>query len=219
MVKMKDIKWVEDYVNQAARKRLEKVIETIETTTQTEVVVVLQKRSPASRRLSLIVQIISALGLLYVVLNHSFSQQASLVLGLTFMALLVIPIAERASPLIFRGIYSSVARSAWLDWIADSLFLQRQIQKTQNHTGLLILVSFDDQMLRLRADVGAKDVLGSSELEHMVELLVTAFKKRDFELGLTEALNYAGQKLQKAIPAQIQNPNEISNEIVVLPYY
>lgn len=96
---------------------------------------------------------------------------------------------------------------------AARIFHELGMDETELQNGVLIYIATEDHKAAIYA---GKGVLGQVE-DHfwndVLDILLTYFKKEEFEEGIAEAVHKVGAKLKELFPYQKEFSNELTNEI------
>lgn len=135
-------------------------------------------------------------------------QAALFVLALVVVALP--PIRLALTPRAFKR--DRVRRRALEQFAAKNLHL------TRDRTGVLIFVSFGEHMAELIADDGIAGHVEPHVWDQAMGALVEGLKRGEGGLGLAGAVRLCGEVLAERFPARGgDNPDELSNAVVILP--
>lgn len=100
---------------------------------------------------------------------------------------------------------------------AQELFLSKGVHETAERTGVLIYVSLAEHRVELVADEAVDGVVERDAWDGVVAELVKAMRLGRPAEGLIEAAGRCGEILAGHFPPGPHNPNELSDEVVVLP--
>lgn len=96
---------------------------------------------------------------------------------------------------------------------AKQVFSDLKMHETELRNGVIVYVAWKDQKVAIWGDEGIHDKVGQSFWENEVDLLISYFKKEEYETGLSEVILQIGQKLKENFPYQTDDVNELSNTI------
>ncbi|MCC5925198.1 MAG: TPM domain-containing protein [Bacteroidetes bacterium] len=97
---------------------------------------------------------------------------------------------------------------------AKTLFGEMNMHKTQFRNGVLIYVATDDHKLAVFGDEGIHSCVGDTFWQQEIDLMVSYFKKGEYQRGLTEVIAQIGEKLRTNFPFdQKGDTNELDNEV------
>lgn len=92
-------------------------------------------------------------------------------------------------------------------------FLARDLQNTQERTGLLIYVSLKDRIAEVIADAGINAKVGARAWDDVVSVLVKTMKAGRPGDAFVTAVATCGDLLAVHFPAHASNPNELADVI------
>lgn len=96
---------------------------------------------------------------------------------------------------------------------AKQVFSELKMHETELRNGVIVYIAWKDHKVAIWGDQGIHDKVGQSFWENEVELLISYFKKEDYETGISEVTLQIGQKLKEFFPYQKGDVNELSNTI------
>lgn len=96
---------------------------------------------------------------------------------------------------------------------AKAVFFELGMHNTVQKNAVLIYVAFEDHKLAIIGDSGIHEKVGDDFWQSEKELLISHFKKNEYALGLSLAIEQVGEKLKTYFPYLIQDKNELSDEI------
>jgi uncharacterized membrane protein len=95
-----------------------------------------------------------------------------------------------------------------------TLFTEMNMQKTQFRNGVLIYVATDDHKLAIFGDEGIHSCVGDAFWQQEIDLMVSHFKKGEYQEGITQVIAQIGEKLHENFPfEQKGDTNELDNEV------
>ena len=101
---------------------------------------------------------------------------------------------------------------------AQEQFLSKNLAGTRERTGVLIYVSYAERMAELVADEGVASKVDPKVWDEAMDLLIAGLKKRRPAEGFEAAIERCADLLAQHFPARTgDNPNELSDSVVVLP--
>jgi putative membrane protein len=128
---------------------------------------------------------------------------------LAVLALMMIPAVRRfATP---SPLKTDRVRRAALDQ-----FLSHGLHLTQDRTGVLIFAALEERRAEVIADETIYLAAPPAVWEEVVALLVADLKRGDLAGGYIAAIERSGDILAAHVPPRADNPNELSDRIVVL---
>lgn len=96
-------------------------------------------------------------------------------------------------------------------------FFARGLDKTREHTGVLIFVSLRDRRAEVVADSGINAKVGAAAWDKAIEDLLSGVKAGEPCRGLVAAIEHCGRLLTEHFPAGPENPDELPNRAVEVP--
>jgi putative membrane protein len=100
---------------------------------------------------------------------------------------------------------------------AEELFLSKNLHATRERTGVLIYVSAAERMAELIADEGIHAKVGPAAWERAMVTLVAGVKRGEPARGLIDAIGQCADVLAEHFPPRPDNPNELTDAVVILP--
>lgn len=101
---------------------------------------------------------------------------------------------------------------------AETQFLARNLHATRERTGVLIYVSVAEHMAELIADDGIHAKVADGTWDRAMAALVAGLKRGAPTEGFTAAIELCGAVLAEHFPPRPRdNPNELSDSVVLLP--
>ncbi len=97
---------------------------------------------------------------------------------------------------------------------ADQWFLNEEVFKTRQRTGIMIFVAKFEHQVIVKADKGISKLVDQEEWNHIVEDLIQAIKAHHYADGIVKAINGCADLLkEKGIEALPDDTNELSNKL------
>jgi uncharacterized membrane protein len=96
---------------------------------------------------------------------------------------------------------------------ARQVFSELKMHETELRNGVIVYIAWKDHKVAIWGDQGIHEKVGQSFWEDEVKLLISYFKKEDYETGISEVTLQIGQKLKEYFPYQKGDINELSNTI------
>ncbi|WP_240606490.1 TPM domain-containing protein [Phenylobacterium kunshanense] len=133
---------------------------------------------------------------------------------LLFVAtLLIVAIGPVRRALTPRGLKRERVRQR-----AEEQFLSKNLHATRERTGVLIYVSAAEHMAELIADEGIHAEAEPGVWDKAMAALTSGLRRGEPAAGFTAAIALCGEVLAQKFPARPDdNPNELSDAVVVLP--
>jgi putative membrane protein len=132
----------------------------------------------------------------------------AVVFVLTWAIVSIPPVRRAMTP---SGLKAERVRRAALDQ-----FLSHGLQLTRERTGVLIFASLAEHRAEVIADEGIYAAAPKAVWNEVVALLTAGLRHGDTAGGFVAAIERSGQILAEHVPPRPDNPNELSDRIVVL---
>ncbi len=98
---------------------------------------------------------------------------------------------------------------------AKLAFLDREVFKTKQRTGILIFLSFFEKKVVVLADSGIHQKVKQESWQEVVKLIINGIHNNDLASGIKEAVHYCGNLLETSgLTISRDDQNELSNEII-----
>jgi len=99
---------------------------------------------------------------------------------------------------------------------AMSVFLEQEIFKTRDRTGVLIYISELEHEVIVLADSGINAKVTSEDWEHVTAMVVDGIKKKEVDKGLVEAINACKKLLlDNGFTVRSDDDNELSDDLII----
>lgn len=118
-------------------------------------------------------------------------------------------------PLIDRKIVPLSVKNISVEARAAFTFYKAGINKTEDASGILIYVSYLEERVRILADSGIASKIDGKAWNEIADKLAKNLKS-DFAGAICTAVEECGKILEENFPAKEENPDEISNELIIL---
>ena len=204
-----------ELLDEAARKRLARVVVEVERGTGGEIVVAIasacDEYGSAGWRLgvALAALVLLGLGLLAPPLPwvaYLAAQAAMLALGHGLARI----------DAIRRGLVSEAFLEARVAERARRAFAEHGLARTRGRTGILIFVALLERRVVVLADEGIHRALGPDESwQEVVERAVGGLRSGAGAVGLENAVRRCGELLARHLPPADVNPDELPNAVVI----
>ncbi len=99
---------------------------------------------------------------------------------------------------------------------AVKAFSDLAVWDTENNSGVLIYLLLADHDIEIVADRGIAAKVDQTEWDNIAKLMERRYRAGDFRTGTFEGIRRVTELLARHFPAGPENPNELSNEPVVL---
>ncbi len=98
---------------------------------------------------------------------------------------------------------------------AVQAFFSRDLHGTKNRTGILIMASLLEHRVEILADTGINAKVSKDTWQGIVTDMLGRIKSDDLTEGFCTAVRECGEVLAKDFPGTHDNPNEISNKLII----
>jgi len=95
-------------------------------------------------------------------------------------------------------------------------FFSRELHATKERTGILIMVSLLEHRVEILADTGINAKVSSDTWQKIVSDMIGSIKSGDLTDGFCTAVRECGEVLAKDFPGTHENPDEISNKVIIV---
>jgi putative membrane protein len=94
-------------------------------------------------------------------------------------------------------------------------FYAHRLHHTKDRTAILIMVSLLEHRVEVLADAGINEKVSSDTWRGIVNHMIARIKTNELAEGLCIAVRECGEILAKDFPGQHDNPDELSNRLIV----
>ncbi len=98
---------------------------------------------------------------------------------------------------------------------AVQAFFSRDLHATQDRTGILVMASLLEHRVEILADTGINAKVSKDTWQGIVADMIGKIKSGDLTEGFCTAVRECGDVLAKDFPGTHDNPNEISDKIII----
>jgi uncharacterized membrane protein len=102
-----------------------------------------------------------------------------------------------------------------LEEVALDEFYRLGMDKTRDHTGILLLIILAERKFRILADSGINAKVEQKSWDAIAAKLSGFFKAGNYRQGVLEVVGEMGEILARHFPIKTDDTNEISNEVSV----
>lgn len=106
-------------------------------------------------------------------------------------------------------------RKKSISQLAEAQFYKLGINKTRDHTGIIIFLLLEDKQFHILADKGINSKVNSDTWEKIKDQMLTHFLEGRFCEGILFGLEEVGRILSEHFPFKADDTNEISNKVIV----
>ena len=97
---------------------------------------------------------------------------------------------------------------------AKELFIQLEMEKTQDRNGVLLYFAMKDRQLAILGDEGIHARLGQEFWNNEIRTIIADFKQKNFVDGICHMIEDVGNALKLNFPYTSDDKNELSDGIV-----
>ena len=94
-------------------------------------------------------------------------------------------------------------------------FYKHRLHHTKDRTAILIMVSLLERRVEILADAGINEKVSKDTWQGIVSDMIACIKTNDLSEGICVAVRECGDILAKDFPGQHDNPDEVSNKLIV----
>jgi len=216
--------WINSYFSNDDLQRLEKAVVQAESATSAEVVPVIAKQSSTTGHVFPLAFFILASVVFSIPKDFLFYKEGWYQLGWFYDYLYVFEFV------LVLGVSWTLSQTAWLrrlltssldlglqvDWRAEIEFSERILNKTENHTGVLLYVSLMERRAVLLADASVKNLCPEETWSQTLQSLLVNLRQKGLTEALEETLLDIGKILSEKLPLEKNDQNEISDRLIWL---
>lgn len=214
-------KALNSWISAAGREHLAKAVEKAEQTTAAEIVVIVSGRASTVEHVPALIFALVALLTATAALAHAhihLSLDLLLFLGLGLVAALLAALLGGRYPLVQRFFTTPSDREKQVADRAELEFYRRGLTGTRERTGVLVFVALMEHRVHILADEAIASRAGEETWRHGVTTILEGIRAGDLVTGLERALAIMTPVLQELAPADPDNPNELADHVILLPY-
>lgn len=210
--------WIHRYISDEDIQKISHAVQKAEEKTEGEIVPVIVQRSSTVGHVPLALTMLILLMLVIVELPYS--------------DLLWVKPWVYAWPFLIVVIYYlsfALARLSWIQKIfvperdevdqvhqrAHLEFYLNKINKTRNHTGILIFVSVMEKKAVILADEGISSKLPQETWNEILKKLGEQLRGGNWGFGFIEAIEACGHHLKHHFPAQAHKTDQLKNQLII----
>ena len=213
-----------------ALKRIAKVVQEAEKTTDGEIVVAVAKESSRYSFWELLASVVCAVLLFAALLPVSDSifdlcsrlfwivpsWYVPAFYGVSSFALIAILFSVANIPALDRLLVPRFVRTACVTGSAFRLFAESGVHDTASHSGILIYVSILERQVRIVADSGINKKISQDMWNLLADDLAAGLGEKKYEAAIVETVQKCGQLLSQHFPAQKKEGNELPDGLLLL---
>lgn len=209
------------------KEQISKAVTEAEKSTSGEIAVVVAKQScdyaVYELTFAVIVGLISMiLGLVYyskidkMIMDMIWSNSTIIttsVIGLGSFVIMIIFYFLANIPMIDRLIIPKSIKDQKVHEKAQLSFLNYEVSKTKERTGILIFISKLERRVEILADIGIAEIYPNDSWQKQVDRIIAGIKDKHFADELAKVILDLGKVLVKNFPAHEVNINELPNKV------
>lgn len=203
-------------LNQSECQQLAEAIADVEQSTDAEIVTVLSPQADTYAFIPSLWAALICLSLPLLVYLAGFVIPIEVLLTLQWGLLGVLTLVFRWPPML-RRITPRFIQYYRAAQMAKAQFLVQGIHHTEHETGVLIFVSEFERYVEVITDRGVSRVIRDEEWQQVIDQLTAYVKRGDTLPGFLACVQQASQLLAERLPPRTENPNELRNQLIVLP--
>lgn len=119
----------------------------------------------------------------------------------------------RHFPVVKRSLLSPKIREEEVFERALRAFQELELYRTQDRTGVLILVSLLERRVQVLADTGINARVKPGAWNHVLEIVLAGIRGKDLCSGLCDAIVKCGEILAAEFPIQSGDRNELADDL------
>lgn len=136
--------------------------------------------------------------------------------GITIFGLIAVLFYFAGIPFIDRLIVPRAIQNRCVNSRALRCFAENGVYKTRENSGILIFISLLERQVRIIADSGISAKISDDLWKLIADELAEGIGKRDAASAIIGAIEKCGELLAQHFPAEADNPDELSNNIIFL---
>ena len=119
-------------------------------------------------------------------------------------------------PFFDRIIIPVFAKKLAVTQRAMRFFAENGVYETKEHSGILIFVSYLEKQVRIIGDKGISAKISDDLWNLIADELAENFHNKKYTEALVNAVSKCGELLAENFPAQKDDPNELSDSLIIL---
>lgn len=201
-------------INESSKKAIENAIKEAEKSTDAEIVPVIVNSSSDYSEVTFSGAILFMFIASFVYFLFSKFPNTYILLTIQFFALLVGYWFFQMSPevKIFLSSRRKIKEKVYQK--AQQVFMENGLGRTENSTGVLILVSMMEKQIQILADHRISDNVAADFFDRIVEEILSEIKDDHLTEGMIKGIKQLGQELSRIVPVSSEK-NELSDKLIV----
>ncbi|NTW63037.1 MAG: hypothetical protein HGA46_02870 [Chlorobiaceae bacterium] len=205
---------VNTFLSAEAQQQIEQHIRDVEKITSGEIVVKVVSSSDGYAKASLLGSLMVSLFSAIMVMLILGSRDMWMFLGVFAALFVALHELVRHSSALKRLFVSSAEKKIKVEDAAISAFYRRGIDRTIDHTGLLIYISIFEHRVRVVADKGISDKVEQEVWQEIVDMIVRGIHEKSQDKALALAVDRCGAILSSHFPLKQGDRNELADSII-----
>lgn len=208
-------KWLKKKLSLDSFERVEQAIEKAESNTSAEIVPLIVRSSSTSGHVPLLLSLF--LFMMYLLLSFGVLHNGGSVFHLAIVFILVSLISGLLSQWhgVQRFLIPKEDQRVQVERRALLEFYQSHMHKTQDSTGVLIMVSLMERQAVVLADPKMAQNFPKDYWSEVVQILIQGIKTGDLSQGFVRAIEKVGAQLSEKFPISHNDTNEIRNHLLI----
>lgn len=187
--------WLKDKLTEEDVSKISLEIEKAEKLTQAEIVPMIVKES-----------------------SYSFRKEMAMIFIFVIVSFVYLtPLQSFGAILLFSTIARSLMRiiPQMVKKRAIQEFYESNIHSTLDGTGVLLFVSMKEKQVEVIVDKQTDTDVPQDFWDNIVSVMTSSLGQKDITTAYVDGINMLGKELSKIYPVNEENPNEISNNIII----
>lgn len=201
-------------INESSKKAIENAIREAERNTDAEIVPVIINYSSEYPEVTFSGAILVMFTVSFIYFLLSKFPNTYLLLTIQFFSLLIGYWFFQISPEVKVFLSSKRKIKEKVQQKAQQVFMENGLGRTQNSTGVLILVSLMERQIQILADHRVSDRVPKDFFDQVVTEILAEIKDGHLTEGMIQGIKRLGERLAKDFPAQLDK-NELSDRLII----
>lgn len=138
-----------------------------------------------------------------------------IVISILFAAGMLSSVLIHSMPWLKRMILGKARMSFATFRQAKIMFLDQEVFRTKNRTGILIFISLFERQVHVMADKGLHDKVTAKQWDEVVALIIAGIKKGHASEGMINGIQKCGEILRTHSPRTSEDGNELPDDLNV----
>jgi len=201
-------------INESSKKAIENAIKEAEMNTDAEIVPVIVQSSSDYAEVTFSGSMLFMFIASFIYFLFSKFPNTYLLLTIQFFALLIGYWFFQVSPEIKIFLTSKRKISEKVYQKAQQVFMENGLGRTEDNTGVLILISLMERKIQILADHYISDRVSEDFFDRIVQEILQEVKDDHLTEGMIKGIKQLGQELSRVSPA-VKGKNELSNKLII----